>query len=355
MKKVFILIFCTMYIFGITFNAKASNIENSLDSREASEILVPFADEHIMTREEAMIALSKIIGINDNKMSRWMFVTQSDHFYYEDIKYNSYKGRTLDLAMDIFGKYSHPTKCVFYFRTSKFYGEEPASVADVLSWMLNVLYLSTNEYKGAENLKECANDVGLIDSEEYISSKMQAKTFKKIIERFLNCVVYQYLDDTDFSYIKYNIIRDGENTIYEDANLKYIDIFNKTYKDKNIYIKNDGIYLENEKILLNGEQPFVDENGIYFMPIRWFANFFGFDNVEWDESKQEVTLQNYKLLKNTNIENDFNFIFTNQIAEYYCGNKKCDIDTAPKIIDDVFYIPMRDVFDSLVYNVIWCK
>lgn len=349
MKKIFIIIMC---IICIPFNTYASG----LNEKEASEILIPFEDDHIMTREETMIVLSKIVGINDYAMSLHMTVKKFDYEPFEDIDYNSYKGRLLDLAINIYGENSYPTRKLFYFNNTNFYGEDHVSGADVLSWMLNILYFEDYKHTSEENFKERAIKVGLIEPTEYIRREITAKDLKKFVERFLNCTVYIYLEPPETIVTNYN----------KDPDLKYIDIFNKTYKDKNIYIKDDGIYLENQKISIEGEQPIIDENGVYYMPIRWFANFFGFDTVEWYENEQIAILKDYEPLKKINEEDRFLLQFTNKVTEYYCGNTKkileyyqeCannKLNTEPKIIDDNLYIPLRDTFENMVYNVIWCK
>ena len=89
--------------------------------------MIPFEDDHIMTREEAMIVLSKIVGINDYAMSLHMTVKKFDYEPFEDIDYNSYKGRLLDLAINIYGENSYPTRKLFYFNNTNFYGEDHVS------------------------------------------------------------------------------------------------------------------------------------------------------------------------------------------------------------------------------------
>lgn len=103
-----------------------------------------------------------------------------DYEPFEDIDYNSYKGRLLDLAINIYGENSYPTRKLFYFNNTNFYGEDHVSGADVLSWMLNILYFEDYKHTSEENFKERAIKVGLIEPIEYIRREITAKDLKNL-------------------------------------------------------------------------------------------------------------------------------------------------------------------------------
>lgn len=331
---------------------------------EAVDVLIPYEDDHVMTREECITALSRMIGVNDDKLIMESYSQYFDVNIKNDIDFYSFKGRSIFLADDLFEKSVAPTRTDFYFGNNNFYGDYPASVPDVLSWMIGVLY-TEEPYSGKNNLIDCAYNAGLLNNDsESMQQEITARIFKILAGRFLECTVYDYIGEgsdaippQNYPIKRTNIkkLEDGKIE-YRDSDLTYIDIFNQTYRNKNIYITNDGIYLGDSKVEFAGKQPFVDDNGTLLMPVRWLAQLFGFENVQYDENTGYVYLTEYKWLKNTDYLGNPQMVFRNGLTVYVFADSNIepyDFEMPANIIDGCMYIPLRSVCESLLYNVVW--
>ena len=346
------------FILVIVISAALTLPVSAMTADEAVDILVPYEDEHIMTRNECITALSRMVGVNDDAL-----VSEAYSYYYDaSIKHDidSFRGRGIFLSDSLFENSLAPTRTDFYFGNTNFYGDYPASVPDVLAWMLNVLRLEKS-YEGKDNLKSCAYDVGLLTNDsETMHNEITAYIFKILAKRFLMCTAYVYIGNgndeippRNYPIRRINIKELDEGFFgYDNPDLKYLDIFNQTYLAKNIYIKTDGIYLDNDKVDFEGKQPFTDATGTMLMPVRWFAELFGFKDAKWNVENGEAILAEYKKYPS----DSFKMKFVVGSSEYEFVDsyiKPYDFGIPAQIIDACMYVPLRTVCESLMYNVIW--
>ena len=102
------------------------------------------------------------------------------------------------------------------------------------------------------------------------------------------------------------------------------------------------VVIDGESVLFEDAHPFIDENGRTQIPIRAAAELLGCE-VEWDGETQTVTIT------------DGDDVITLVIGKMYLqkGQQITEMDTAPVIVNDRTYIPVRFAGEALGLEVNW--
>lgn len=345
MKKI-----CAMFIIFTIMNCilpfTARCMDRTISANEAVNILIPYEDDHVMTRKECMTAINRMIGISDKTVlahTSWHFF---DYPVKYDIEFSTYYGRFVDLGLHNYDRII-PSQMDNYFK-----GEEFVKLNDVLLWMVNCIATRSDIPK--EDILKNALELGLIQDNEVLllGKNILAKDFKIYSERFLECTVGIYFDNYDGTDIdRFTKLNNTKFNGYDgkDEKFYYIDVFNDTYKDKVIKILGDDIYLGKNKLDNSNNSFFIDENGVMMMSVRSLAEIFDFDQeIIWDESTQTVNLKN-------NVELNMFFEVNSDVCSFAPNEVEFSFGIPARIINDTMYIPMRTVCEGLTYDVIWCN
>ena len=102
------------------------------------------------------------------------------------------------------------------------------------------------------------------------------------------------------------------------------------------------IFADEKEIEFTDELPFIDNNGRTQTPIRAVGEALGC-NVDWNESKRNVTLTKGDLVVTITIDSN----------KMTVGGKEIEMDTTAKIIGERTYIPLRFAGEALGFNVEW--
>ncbi|WP_313755963.1 stalk domain-containing protein [Tissierella sp.] len=112
-------------------------------------------------------------------------------------------------------------------------------------------------------------------------------------------------------------------------------LFSVSYAESDIRV-----YYNNSEIVT--EAPIINESGRIYMPLRDFFEGIG-SEVSWDAATREVSvtrnLSEIKLYLNSNIS--------------YINGIPTNLETPPKIVDDLTYVPLRFLSESFGMEVYW--
>lgn len=108
--------------------------------------------------------------------------------------------------------------------------------------------------------------------------------------------------------------------------------------NEDVKVETDGEIME-----FTGACPYIDANGRTQMPVRALSEKLGYA-VEWDENARKITITKGNEQCKFKIENRIAFASDNRVAI---------MNTAPVIVDDYTYVPLRYFFEMLNKNVKW--
>ncbi len=159
---------------------------------------------------------------------------------------------------------------------------------------------------------------------------------------------YLGFDTTEIPVPRVKITHDDEVQVNPDleAGIKYYPIESLMREKSVSMVLNTPFALANGSMMRidadNKEITPIVNDGRTLVPLRFIAEAFGAD-VEWNESKREVTIKQE--------DNTVKLIIDS--ASYKVNKKEMKLDVPATIISDVTYVPLRAVAEALGKKVAW--